>query len=828
MSSTPGMRDARWSCRHLVTIFLAWACAAMTPLTDSTAQEVQPVFPARGSSQRPSRIDPPLADYMKRAGDGERISVVLLLERQLTADARRALLSDPRARDKRERRRLLIAELKRIAQTDQAGLLRFLNAAQRREQVRNVRSLWLTNAIGVTAPKAIIQRLTAFSEIRSIYLDIPRPVKGAPAWGVTQIRADQVWALVPTGYNGTGVTVGILDTGVDYDHPDLVNRMWINTPEDIDNDGRFTAADNNGIDEDGNGFIDDVVGWNFSGAGNNNPDDVNGHGTHVAGTVAGDGTGGTATGVAPGARIMALREASSIALSTQQECWAGMQYALANGADLINFSSGWLDTWAPMYATWRNNITTLMDGGVLFVTIAHNDANTTGAPNNVRTPGRVPLAVTVGATDNADAIAAFSNNGPVTWQTVAPFFDYPWPPGLLKPDVSAPGVNVNSTTMGGGYSGNTWSGTSMAAPHVAGLAALLLDEDPSLTPYQLKFLLEETAVDLGAAGADNVFGWGRIDALAAINYTISPTPYDLAVTGTTSLWTSTDLWVDNNDDGTPDTPAALSNNHLYARIRNLGGQVVSNVEVKFYYADVATIGISGFDPNGDGDPADGNFTYIGSYRIPTLGPSGSNHGTAIALVNWNIPVPPGDHWCVGIGIVASNPPNAPEGNTSNNTAFKNFFDITLSAAAFNFHIAPPPSARQKPFGVEIVRRNVPKEASVELVIDRALEKRIIVEAEGVTRMVEALLDSTHKPLGAAYFRVLEREVRHVRYSIDGDRAVLRGIVSPQGEALPVRIVVRLPAGVPVNDEMLIIISTLDQQSARVGGITLRLTRSRRE
>jgi hypothetical protein len=170
--------------------------------------------------------------------------------------------------------------------------------------------------------------------------------------------------------------------------------------------------------------------------------------------------------------------------------------------------------------------------------------------------------------------------------------------------------------------------------------------------------------------------------------------------------------------------------------------VVSNVEVKFYYADVATIGIGGFDPNGDGDPADGNFTYIGSYRVPTLGPSGSNHATAVALANWNIPVPPGDHWCVGIGIVGTIPPNSPEGNRSNNTAFRNFFDITLSTADFAFNIAPPPGARDQPFAVEFVKRGLPKGASVELVIDRALEKRLMAAPQGVTRLVEALLDST--------------------------------------------------------------------------------------
>lgn len=807
------------------------------PVKDRVHSEVQPEFSHQDVLGNASKIEPPLADYMKTATESELIPVILLLERQLTRQEKAKLFSEIRVKDKlemkKERRKLLISELKRIARIEQTRLLKFLEALEREKKVMHVKPLWLTNAVGVKAPKATINRLTAFDEIRSIHLDIPRPVKGQIAWGVTQIQADQVWGLVPTGYDGTGVTVGILDTGVDYNHGDLSGRMWINAAEDINGDGQFTAADNNGFDEDGNGFVDDVIGWNFSGA-NNDPDDVSGHGTHVAGTVAGDGTGGTITGVAPGARIMALRESNTAALSTEQECWTGMQYALDNGADIINFSSGWRDAWTPAYATWRNNVTNLMDAGVLFVTIAHNDSNTTGAPNNVRTPGRVPLAVTLGATDNTDTIAGFSNHGPVSWQTVSPFFDYPWPPGLLKPDVSAPGVDIFSTFFpfahesptcndddGDGY--GPCSGTSMAAPHAAGTAALLLDRDPSLSPYEIKFILEETAVDLGAAGADNVYGWGRIDALAAVNYNIDPTAYDLSVTGTNAVWTTADIWVDNNDDGTPDTPQALSNNHLYARIRNVGGQVVSDVEVKFYYADVATIGISGFDPNGDGDPADGNFTYIESYRIPTLGPSGSNHDTALGLVNWNIPVPPGTHWCVGVGIVASNPPNAPEGNTSNNTAFRNFFDIDIpvgGVAGFNFNILPPPTAPKEPFGVELVKRNLPKEVKIELIINKALEKRIIVKAEGIKRLDEPLLQL--KTFSKEYFKVLEREIRYIRYEMEGDRAVLRGILSPKGEPFPVRIVIRMPEKVEAKKEMLLIINTLDKEQKPVGGLTLRL------
>ena len=812
-----------------ISFLMVLAAVGCTPDREKMPLEVQPAFPAINLVGDLGKIVPDLSKHMEKAQESEFIPVVLVLKRQITAEEKKKLFAGIKAKDrtmmKKEKRRLLINELKRIAKADQLRLVKFLNAIEKDKQVRNVRPLWIYNVVGVKATKDIIKRLTAFKEIDSVFLDIPRPVKGQ-AWGVTHIQADQVWNLAPTGFNGAGVTVAILDTGVDYNHTDLRDRMWINVAEDIDGDGQFTAADNNNIDEDGNGFVDDVIGWNFSGAGNNDPDDVAFHGTHVAGTVAGDGTGGTITGVAPGARIMALRESNIIALSTEQECWDGMQYALDNGADIINFSSGWLDVWNPVYSAWRDTVTNLMDAGVLFVTISHNDGNATGAPNNVRTPGRVPLAVTLGATDNTDAIWVNSNHGPVTWQGTAPYFDYPWPPGLLKPDITAPGVGVNSTNMGGGYSGNTGNGTSMAAPHASGTAALLLEEDPGLSPYDIKFILEETAVDLGTAGPDNEYGWGRIDALTAVNYTLDLTPYDLSVTGTNAVWTTTDIWVDNDDDGSPDTPVALSNNHLYARIRNIGGQVVSDVEVKFYYADVSTIGISGFDPNGDGDPADGNFTYIGSYRIPTMGPSGSNHEEAITLANWNIPVLPGTHWCVGIGIVAHDPPNTAETNTSNNSAFKNFFNIITSSAAFNFNINPNPKAPSEPFGLEIVKKNLPKEAIVELVIDKALEKRLMSNVEGIIRIKDGLFDRMSKPLGDKYYEILEMQIRHVRYGVKGERAVLTGIVSPKGEPIPVRIVVKMPEKVIVKDNMLLIINTLDRKGEPIGGLTLKVIKKK--
>lgn len=747
--------------------------------------------PSAGSQDDP-RITPDLRQEIARLKPGETIRVIIRLKSQLSSDARARVLTsagDPKdRRNAMPRRKALVRALRTHADESQRSLRGVMSDLQGQGLVRNVRYLWLSSVITAEISPRALEGILRDNGIEYIKQDIPRPAfqfLQVPAWGVTQINADDVWAL-PTPYRGTGVLVGILDTGIDLDHPDLVSRLWINAGED-NGDGQFTAADNNGVDNDGNGYVDDVVGWDLANN-DNDPDDWNGHGTHVAGTVAGDGTGGTATGVAPGARLMALSYSATLAAG-QAEAWDGMQYALDNGADIVSFSSGWKDVWAPDYVTWRTNSDVLIDAGVLFVVAAGNDQPHVAAPGDVLTPARVPRVIAVGATDNTDAIAGFSGNGPTSWQAVAGYNDYIWPPGLLKPDVSAPGVSVTSTQNGGGYvNGPIWSGTSMATPHVSGLAALLLQEDPSLLPHEVAFLVRHTAVDFGAAGPDNVFGFGRVDALAAINnaYSTAP-PYDLSVTGTNQEWTTVDIWVDNNDDGVPDDPVANQNNHLYARIRNIGGGAVGNVEVKFYYADVGTIGISGFDPNGDGDPADGNFTYIDSYFVPVVGPAGSSQGTAVAVVRWNVPVPVTDHWCVGIGIVAPNPPNATEVTRANNRAFKNFFNIVVALSevrAFRFFVYPNPRRPAAAFDLEIMRRGLPRDVEIELGIDARIAERWLRRVEG--------LEIVRPPQLKNMPRGDELAPQEVNVRLTAERGALRGIASPDSQRVPVRLLIRGP------------------------------------
>lgn len=805
----------------LLFLLFSMACQQQDTMT---GKRDRPALSKIMKEDRP-RIEEPLLDYMEKADEDEFIPVIINLERRITQEEKRELFAKTHFRDKKKRRILLVEKLKQIAKKEQSQVLKFLGEKEADKKVRTVRPLWIVNAVGMQAHKKVIQQLDKFKEISSIHLDLPRPVKGEVIWGIQKIGADKVWNLAPSGYDGSGVIVGILDTGVDITHGDLKKNIWINSAEDFDGDGEFTSADNNDDDEDENGYFNDVVGWN-SYYDNNDITDNDGHGTYIAGIVAGNGAGGTTTGVAPGAKVMCLKEANDGAYTYEQFCIDGIEYALENKVDIINFSSGWSEDYYPPpdYANWRETVSNLMDAGVLFVTISHNHGNIFGSPDNVATPGRVPLALTLGATDSSDLIWEDSNHGPVTWQDISPFFDYPYPPGLLKPDITAPGVDILSTVPGGDY--GIGSGTSSSAAFASGVAALLLDKAPDLTPYEIKFILEETSEVLSESesGKDNVFGWGRIDAMEAIKCTIDPTPYDLSVTGTNALWTTSDIWVDNDDDEIPDTPHALDNNHLYARIRNIGGQVVSNAEVKFYYADVATIGISGFDPNGDGDPDDGNFEYIGSYHVPTLGPKGSRHEEAIALVHWNIPVPQGTHWCVGIGIVAPDPPNAPEGNTSNNTAFKNFFDIVIegNTAAFDFEIMPLQNVPAEPFALEFVKKNIPEEVVIELVIDKEIEKQIIVKGRGLAKK-ETLFPKI-RLLNDAYYKELEKQTRYVRYVLKGEQVLLEEIVSPKGDSYPARVIIRLPDKFEIEGDMFLVINTLDKRKKPAGGLALRINR----
>ncbi len=323
----------------------------------------------------------------------------------------------------------------------------------------------------------------------------------ALAWHLGKIGAPTAWSQ---GLTGAGVLVGHLDSGVNYNHPDFAGRLW---------DGG-AAYPNHGydfLDEDADPMDGDTQYW---------------HGTHTAGLIVGGGAGGTTTGAAPGARLMALRCVPGY----YQDMVDALQFALEHGAAVISFSAGWADPSADLRAAIRGTAASLLAAGVPWICAAGNGDNAGGhlsLPRDVASPGDCPspsyggaghtAVIAVGATDASDVVSSTSSRGPTAWSLTSPpeYGDYPYPPGLIKPDVAAPGVAVTSTVGPSGYA--AYSGTSMAAPLVAAAAAILLQARPALTPAQIADALEGGAVDIAPAGRDVNAGAGRIDVPAAIS-----------------------------------------------------------------------------------------------------------------------------------------------------------------------------------------------------------------------------------------------------------------------------------------------------------------------
>jgi subtilisin family serine protease len=279
---------------------------------------------------------------------------------------------------------------------------------------------------------------------------------GGNNWGADLVKAPEVWAK---GYTGKGVTVAVLDTGIDYNYVDLKANIWTNTKE----------IAGNGKDDDGNGYIDDVYGWNFA-DNNNNTLDKQGHGTHVAGTIAGVKNSFGVTGIAYDAKLMPVKVLDDDGSGYSSGIADGIYYAVKNGANVINLSLG------------SNSPTTVLmsaleyasSKGVVVVMAAGNEG--TALPGY---PARYAdkWGLAVGAVDNNSNMANFSNRAGINPLAY----------------VTAPGVNVYSTIPGNGYKYN--SGTSMATPHVAGVVALMLSANPKLTDAQIRQIVTQTAVN---------------------------------------------------------------------------------------------------------------------------------------------------------------------------------------------------------------------------------------------------------------------------------------------------------------------------------------------
>lgn len=269
------------------------------------------------------------------------------------------------------------------------------------------------------------------------------------AWDITADSSDMIIAIV--------------DTGVDYNHPDLSENMWTN-PEEIPD---------NGVDDDGNGYVDDVFGWDFVGDGDDNdtddndPMDLNGHGTHVSGIAAAKGDNALGvTGVCWTAKIMPLRFLDADGVGTVADEISAIDYAIANGAHIINASFG-DDTFTQ---SEYDAISRANSEGILFVAAAGNLGPNDDPSQFYPASYNLPNIISVTATNQDDNLCWFSNYGATTV------------------DVGAPGVHIYSTRPGG-IRYQYMHGTSVAAPYVAGLAALIWGYDSGLTHYEIKDII---------------------------------------------------------------------------------------------------------------------------------------------------------------------------------------------------------------------------------------------------------------------------------------------------------------------------------------------------
>ncbi len=314
----------------------------------------------------------------------------------------------------------------------------------------------IINGTALTINTIRLDDLAELSFVKTVEFDAD--TKAVLATSTVQTGVTRVW--LDFGATGKGVKIAVLDTGIDNQHPDLQNV---------------------------------ILEQDFTGEGT---DDDHGHGTHVASTIAGSGklSAGANKGVAYGASLIDVKVLNKLGTGKLSDTIAGIQYSVLSGADLISMSLGSDIPCNGLDATSLASDTAVASG----VQVVVAAGNSGPLPGTVGSPGCAKDVITIGAVDQFDNIAVFSSRGPTL-------------DGRTKPDIMAPGILILAAQAGGTYT--TKSGTSMATPHVSGVIALILEENPNLSPSQIKSTLKQTALDLGQD--ENSQGSGRIQAYDA-------------------------------------------------------------------------------------------------------------------------------------------------------------------------------------------------------------------------------------------------------------------------------------------------------------------------
>ncbi|MBS7530821.1 S8 family serine peptidase [Hazenella sp. IB182353] len=404
------------------------------------------------------------------------------------------------------KRSAVISELRLTAEQTQAPVMTWLEKQKQAGRVSDYKSFFIVNAIAVTGDEKVMKELAQFNQIAKILPNETRQLVGladkskasgditpqSTEWNLNQIGVPGVWEK---GIDGSGVVIANIDTGVQWDHPALKEKYRGYDPA--------------------TGEADHTFNWFDPTTGQAIPYDDQGHGTHTMGTMVGaEPDGSNQIGVAPGAKWIAVKAFTALG-GTDADLLAAGEWILAptdadgtphpeKAPDVVNNSWGGgpgLDEWyRPMVENWRA-------ADIFPEFSAGNDG---GTAETIANPANYPESFATGATDSENNLASFSSKGPSPYNEV-------------KPEISAPGVNIRSAIPGSGYEGG-WNGTSMAGPHVAGVVALLKQANASLSIDQIEQILTQTAIPLTDSTfpdtPNNGYGHGLVNAYDAVSSVI--------------------------------------------------------------------------------------------------------------------------------------------------------------------------------------------------------------------------------------------------------------------------------------------------------------------
>ncbi|MBD3233559.1 MAG: S8 family serine peptidase [candidate division Zixibacteria bacterium] len=462
-------------------------------------------------------IDSGLENILNSTPADQTVSVLVYLTDQVDLSAITDQM-DARKATLKERHEVVVRSLQDIALNSQGAIIDYLENMRSSGKIEDFHTYWVANCIRVDATKNEIGKIAARPDVEKVYfnyeIELIEPAEVGETdsggsrsveIGLEAVRAPEVWEL---GFDGAGVLVSNMDTGVDGDHPALADR-WAGVA-----DPRY----------------DGHPEWAWYDPYNNQNDfpyDNHGHGTHTIGSVTGASeTTGDTVGVAPGAFWISaapIDRGGGIPRTVADAILSFEWFVDPDGNPETNWdvpdvmSNSWGVTTGHGYPPCDTLFWSYLDACEAAGTVVLFSAGNEGY-SGLRRPAdratddyRTCAVAAVDANQSGWPIASFSSRGPT----------YCTPDGsaAIKPDIAAPGVDVRSCYPGGGYA--SLSGTSMASPHVNGVVALVRQANPNLSVELVKQIIYDTAYDLGDPGEDNSYGWGMIDAYEAVQLALS-------------------------------------------------------------------------------------------------------------------------------------------------------------------------------------------------------------------------------------------------------------------------------------------------------------------